>query len=117
MHRFSTSALIAVTALLISACGEDHSALTAQLCANEQGSERTYCECEAEILLDDLNSSQREMVASMVRINMVRINTEEELRGAQVRQALLKEYSADEIDDLGRAMAAPMAKATVECPK
>ena len=112
MHRFSTSALIAVTALLISACGEDHSALTAQLCANEQGPERTYCECESEILLDDLNSSQREMVASMVRIN-----TEEELRGAQVRQALLKEYSADEIDDLGRAMAAPMAKATVECPK
>ena len=110
MHRFSKSALIAATALLISACGEDHSALTAQMCANEQGPERTYCECEAEILLDDLSGSQRDMVASMVRIN-----TEQGLRGAQAGQALLNEYSADEIDDLGRAMAAPMAKAAVEC--
>ena len=109
MNR-SYTPLLALTALLaLAACGDDDSALRADLCAQTTGAEHSRCACEVDILLDELSGSDKEMMARMLLIRG------QGLTGPAARSALLKDYDADDIDAFAEAAAAPMRHAAAVC--
>ena len=108
-HLFRITPAVLMAALVLTACGEDDSALRADLCAHIQGQAHSQCTCEVDILMDALRGNDKEIMASMLRIRQMG------LEGVAARKAILSQYDASEINEFGQTAAAPMQKAAIEC--